>query len=130
MSSLVDAVEALQAELATLLAGILERRHAVKNHLGKTADAVEAEIDLICKTFSVASHHLVSQSMLDSYGIDRYPSTIPKRGKDAIPDMEFSRPITETLEFGAPAPTPEPTLPDLAYSDDNADPVLFAKRRK
>ena len=68
----VALIEAYQTKLSARLASVLERRHAVKRHLGKTDAEAEKEIERICASFLIEIRSDVRQLVLDSYSYNRY----------------------------------------------------------
>jgi hypothetical protein len=74
---------ALQTELAAVLAAVLEKRHAVRRHLGATADEVEEEIAHVCKLFELAARRPIGRKIIDAYQYHRYPETIRVAHADA-----------------------------------------------
>lgn len=125
-------VRAAETKLAQILADVLEKRHAVKRHMGRTADEAEAEIKRICASFVAAAHADIRQVVMDSYGYNRYVKTehriAPDAGREseAVALLSPEIKLKPTLPYGQPpAPVERERLsePEILLEDEDLRPT-------
>lgn len=105
----VHVVDDLQTNLAAILASVLEKRQAIKKHLGSSAQEVEDEIARICALFTSNNRRAINQAVLDAYAYNRYVKVAHKLSTDApataletmaVAEEFGGRPTKDTLPYG------------------------------